>query len=87
NIYYPPDGQTGDNCLLGTKVMIPIDGPVRENVGLLGSPSFEIPRMVNRDKELIAGISEEDRRHRLKFTTRHDAITALPLLPAHGVMA
>ena len=33
--------------------MIPIDGPVRENVGLLGSPAFEIPRMVNRDKELI----------------------------------
>ena len=30
--------RTGDNVLLGTKVMIPIDGPVRENVGLLGSP-------------------------------------------------
>ena len=39
NIHYPPDGRTGSNCLLGTKVMIPIDGPVRENVGLLISPS------------------------------------------------
>ena len=50
NIRYPPDGRTGANCLLGTKVMIPIDGPVRENVGLLGSPCFEIPRAVDRDK-------------------------------------
>ncbi|MBZ3694136.1 Pls/PosA family non-ribosomal peptide synthetase [Phyllobacterium calauticae] len=86
NIYYPPDGQTGDNCLLGTKVMIPIDGPVRENVGLLGSPSFEIPRMVNRDKELIAGISEEDRRRRLKFKNRYNAMTALLFLAAQWVM-
>jgi ribosomal protein S18 acetylase RimI-like enzyme len=43
DIYYPPDGKTGANVLLGTKTMIPIDGPVRENVGLLGSPAFEIP--------------------------------------------
>ena len=40
----PPQGRTGDNCLLATKVMVPIDGEVREGVGLLGSPSFEIPR-------------------------------------------
>jgi non-ribosomal peptide synthetase-like protein len=45
----PPGGRIGDNCLLATKVMIPIDGPVREGVGLLGSPSFEIPRSVERD--------------------------------------
>ena len=43
-VRYPVDGKTGDNCLLGTKVLIPIDGPMREDVGLLGSPSFEIPR-------------------------------------------
>ncbi len=30
NIAYPSDGRTGDNCLLATKVMVPIDGPVRE---------------------------------------------------------
>ena len=37
--------------------MIPIDGPVRENVGLLGSPCFEIPRAVERDKNFnhVAG--------------------------------
>ena len=45
-IKYPFDSKTGDNVLLATKVMIPIEGSVRENVGLLGSPSFEIPRSV-----------------------------------------
>ncbi|MFG2632508.1 Pls/PosA family non-ribosomal peptide synthetase [Streptomyces sp. NPDC048362] len=49
NIAYPAGGRTGDNCLLATKVMIPLDGEVREGVGLLGSPSFEIPRSVDRD--------------------------------------
>ena len=55
----PPNGRTGANCLLGTKTMIPIDGPMRENVGLLGSPAFEIPRMVDRDRDLNASISDE----------------------------
>jgi non-ribosomal peptide synthetase-like protein len=49
NIAYPAGGRTGANCLLATKVMIPLDGKVREGVGLLGSPSFEIPRSVERD--------------------------------------
>ncbi|MFE9926934.1 Pls/PosA family non-ribosomal peptide synthetase [Streptomyces sp. NPDC005774] len=49
NIVYPSGAKTGDNCLLATKVMIPLDGEVREGVGLLGSPCFEIPRSVERD--------------------------------------
>lgn len=49
NIAYPVGGRTGENCLLATKVMVPLDGEVRENVGLLGSPCFEIPRSVDRD--------------------------------------
>jgi len=48
-VNYPAGGRTGDNCLLGTKVMVPIDGKIREDVGLLGSPPFEIPRSVERD--------------------------------------
>jgi non-ribosomal peptide synthetase-like protein len=48
-VNYPAGGRTGDNCLLATKVMIPIDGAMREGVGLLGSPPFEIPRSVERD--------------------------------------
>src|SRR5207247_9119972 len=46
---YPPGGKTGENCLLGTKVMIPIEGKTYQGVGLLGSPPFEIPRSVERD--------------------------------------
>ncbi|MEF9908486.1 Pls/PosA family non-ribosomal peptide synthetase [Streptomyces sp. P9-A2] len=49
NIAYPSGAKTGDNCLLATKVMVPLDGEVREGVGLLGSPCFEIPRSVERD--------------------------------------
>lgn len=86
NIYYPPDGRTGDNCLLGTKVMIPVDGPLRENVGLLGSPCFEIPRMVNRDKELLDSIGEDERRRSLMSKNLHNAVTALLFLAAQWVM-
>jgi non-ribosomal peptide synthetase-like protein len=86
NIYYPPDGRTGDNVLLGTKVMVPIDGPVRENVGLLGSPAFEIPRMVNRDKELIAGVDEADRRQRIPLKNLHNLVTILLFLATQWVM-
>ena len=52
NVFYPADGKVGENCLLGTKVMVPVGGPEMKNTGLLGSPSFEIPRSVARDKQL-----------------------------------
>lgn len=48
-VTYPAGGRTADNCLLATKVMVPLDGKLREGVGLLGSPPFEIPRSVERD--------------------------------------
>jgi non-ribosomal peptide synthetase-like protein len=48
-VTYPAGGRTGDNCLLAIKAMVPIDGQIREGVGLLGSPPFEIPRSVERD--------------------------------------
>ncbi len=80
DIFYPPNGRTGANCLLGTKTMIPIDGPVRENVGLLGSPAFEIPRMVDRDRDLNASISEETRRVRLHQKNIYNAVTAVLFL-------
>jgi non-ribosomal peptide synthetase-like protein len=50
-ISYPAGGRTGNNCLLAIKVLVPLDGPVREGVGLLGSPPFEIPRSVERDSQ------------------------------------
>ncbi len=64
HIVYPPQGRTGDNCLLATKVLVPLDGELREGVGLLGSPSFEIPRSVERDRsfEELHGTDELQRR-------------------------
>jgi non-ribosomal peptide synthetase-like protein len=50
-VLFPAGARVGDNCLLATRVLVPLDGPVRQNVGLLGSPSFEIPRSVQRDME------------------------------------
>ncbi|PYP55261.1 MAG: peptide synthetase [Gemmatimonadetes bacterium] len=50
-VNYPAGGKTGENCLLGTKVMIPIEGKTYHGVGLLGAPPFEIPRSVERDSQ------------------------------------
>ena len=51
DVVYPAGGKTHDNVLLGTKVMVPLDGKIREEVGLLGAPCFEIPRTVERDTQ------------------------------------
>jgi non-ribosomal peptide synthetase-like protein len=72
NIHYPPDGRTGANCLFGTKTMVPVDGPVRENVGLLGSPCFEIPRVNERDQNFEAAMSDELKRERLAGKNKHN---------------
>jgi non-ribosomal peptide synthetase-like protein len=73
DVTVPADGRVGDNCLLATKVMVPLDGEVRSGVGLLGSPCFEIPRSVERDSrfdhrrtgdELARGLAAKDRFNR-----------------------
>ncbi|MFB9903202.1 Pls/PosA family non-ribosomal peptide synthetase [Allokutzneria oryzae] len=74
-IAYPSQGRTGDNCLLATKVMVPIDGEVREGVGLLGSPSFEIPRSVERDSKFDHLKNGEEFRRVLAAKNRHNVIT------------
>ena len=57
--------------------MIPVDGEVRENCGLLGSPCFEIPRMVERDRELLnGGLDEATRLARIARKNVHNIITA-----------
>ena len=76
HIAYPAQGRTGDNCLLATKVLVPIEGEIREGVGLLGSPSFEIPRTVARDSNLDLRDSEELRRN-LAAKDRHNAVTIM----------
>ncbi|MEM7748664.1 MAG: Pls/PosA family non-ribosomal peptide synthetase [Pseudomonadota bacterium] len=49
NIYFPSSESIGDNCLLASKVMLPIDAQRRSDIGLLGSPAFEIPRRNSND--------------------------------------
>lgn len=75
NIAYPPGGRTGENCLLATKVMIPLDGDVREGVGLLGSPSFEIPRSVERDSRFDSLAAGPARQRRLSQKNRYNLRT------------
>lgn len=74
-IAYPPGGRTGDNCLLATKVMVPVDGEVRQNVGLLGSPCFEIPRSVERDSSFDGLTAGGARPRLLADKNRHNAAT------------
>jgi non-ribosomal peptide synthetase-like protein len=75
DITFPLAARTGDNCLLATKVMVPINGPIREGVGLLGSPPFEIPRIVDRDKEFDELKNEAIRKPLIKAKNKHNIVT------------
>ena len=75
NIAYPAGGRTGENCLLATKAMIPLDGEIREGVGLLGSPCFEIPRSVERDSRFDHLRTGDELRRRLRAKNRHNLRT------------
>jgi non-ribosomal peptide synthetase-like protein len=86
DIGYPAGGRTGDNCLLATKVMVPIDGTVRRDVGLLGSPAFEIPRTVDRDRAVDDLVDGDERRRLLRAKNRHNTVTAAVFLLAQLVM-
>jgi non-ribosomal peptide synthetase-like protein len=77
NYLHIPSGSTvGENCLLATKALTPIDGPLRENIGLLGSPAFEIPRATDRDLRM-AQMDEETSKRLLRAKNRHNLVTAL----------
>ncbi|MBT2388767.1 peptide synthetase [Streptomyces sp. ISL-1] len=75
NIAYPSGARTGDNCLLATKVMIPLDGEIREGVGLLGSPCFEIPRSVERDSRFDHLRTGDEKRRSLAAKNRYNIRT------------
>jgi non-ribosomal peptide synthetase-like protein len=80
-IHFPPGARTGENVLFATKAMVPLSGPERADVGLLGSPPFEIPRSVARDRRLQTLGEGPERRERLRAKTRHNVVTmALHLL-------
>ncbi|MFP3460913.1 Pls/PosA family non-ribosomal peptide synthetase [Arthrobacter globiformis] len=80
HLTFPIGARVGENCLLATKVMVPIDGPVRTDVGLLGSPAFEIPRSVQRDAQFDELKTEEARNRLLPAKNRHNIITMLLFL-------
>lgn len=74
-VAYPSQARTGDDCLLATKVLVPVDGDVRKGTGLLGSPEFEIPRSVDRDRKFDHLAHGEEFRRRLAAKDRHNAVT------------
>jgi non-ribosomal peptide synthetase-like protein len=86
NIFYPAASKTGANCLLGTKVMVPIDGLVRENIGLLGSPCFEIPRVVERDKAAKLAIDAKTFQQQLSAKNRYNLVTILGVFAANWLL-
>ncbi|MFY9635861.1 MAG: Pls/PosA family non-ribosomal peptide synthetase, partial [Cellulosimicrobium cellulans] len=83
-ITVPIGSRVGENCLLATKVMIPIDGPIRSDVGLLGSPPFEIPRTVQRDAEFDD--MEEARSRALPAKNRHNVLSMVLFLAVRWLM-
>lgn len=74
-ITFPPHAKAGDDCLIGTKAMVPLAGERREHTGLLGSPSFPIPRSVRRDGEFDHLATGEEFAWRLSLKNRHNAAT------------
>jgi non-ribosomal peptide synthetase-like protein len=80
NIAYPAGARVGANVLLATKVMVPIDGPVRTDTGLLGSPPFEIPRGSAREGEHDPLADLEHIRPQLAAKNRHNAMSMVLVL-------
>ncbi|GAB3252793.1 Pls/PosA family non-ribosomal peptide synthetase [Arthrobacter pigmenti] len=75
DIPYPAGARAGDNVLFGSKTMVPIHGEIRQNVGLLGSPAFEIPRSLDRDTASLKIDSREEIVRRLPAKNRHNAMS------------
>ncbi len=74
-VAYPSQGKTGENCLHASKVMVPVDGDRREDIGFLGSPSFEIPRQVLRDRKFDDMKHGDELARRLAAKNRHNLAT------------
>jgi non-ribosomal peptide synthetase-like protein len=72
-ITVPPGAALGDNCFVGSKTMIPSEGPTRADVGLLGSPPFEIPRTRHADPQF--NLTRTELRRRLARKNRHNLTT------------
>ncbi|MGQ0465251.1 MAG: Pls/PosA family non-ribosomal peptide synthetase [Sporichthyaceae bacterium] len=79
-VVYPASAVTGDNCLLATRALVPTEGAVVHDTGLLGAPAFAIPRSVTRDSSVNLEFDEEERRDLLRAKNRHNLRTALAFL-------
>jgi non-ribosomal peptide synthetase-like protein len=86
-VAYPSGGRVGENCVIATKAMVPLDGPVRANVGLLGSPCFEIPRSATTDDRFDQLRTGEEFRRRLRAKNRHNIGTMGLFLAVRWVYA
>lgn len=86
HITFPIGATVGANCLLATKVMVPIDGPIRADVGLLGSPPFEIPRSVQRDAQFDELEIEEAKDRLLPAKNRHNILSMVLFLAVRWVL-
>jgi non-ribosomal peptide synthetase-like protein len=84
-VAFPSGGRTGENCLIATKAMVPLEGPLRENVGLLGSPCFEIPRSVTDDPRFDHLKTGEEFHRRLAAKNRHNIVTMALFLAVRWV--
>jgi len=74
-IAYPAGARTGENCLIATKAMVPLDGAPRSHVGLLGSPCFEIPRSATFDSRFDHLKTRRELRRRLRAKNKHNLTT------------
>jgi non-ribosomal peptide synthetase-like protein len=85
HVIYPSGGRTGQNVLLATKVLVPLDGPVHENTGLLGSPAFVIPRSVQRDTSVLRPARGLELRTAIRAKNKHNIATVLIMLATNWV--
>ena len=74
-IAYPPQSRVGDNCLLATKVKVPVAGKRWEGVGSLGSRGMEMTRYVFRDGRVDDLKSGDEFVRRLRAKNRHNLVT------------
>jgi non-ribosomal peptide synthetase-like protein len=74
-VAYPAGARTGANVMIATKAMVPLDGPIRHDVGLLGSPCFEIPRSVTIDHRFDHLTTGPQLQQRLAAKNRHNIAT------------
>ena len=77
HIVYVAGARLGPGNLLATKVMVPLDGPMRADVGLLGSPPFEIPRQVVTERSFDATAVSPEQQRRLAAKDRHNILTMI----------